>query len=549
MTIYFKEMNALKWLRPKSKKKPSSGIATAWPFFASEVFSNKKETGKVPPANPEQAPKPTTLEAPAKTADEQVRQIMLDSPDMNAATLYNTMKAKGLDVVDKVEAEGGSANVAALRSKESSSMNFRVKLVESAASDNGVGHTRFKTILIQEGLGNLKDGYYYTKEALASAVPIFEGKKIYADHPSAIDEQTRPERSVRDILGHFENVRLEEGSDGQSMLTADVVTLPDDPYRWARALMRHAVSYSKQYPDKDFVGLSINATGDAEPKEVSDFLKEMELPKAAIPKLQKAVEQGLSTVKVVSVLHDAVSVDLVTEAGAGGKILQLLEMEKKMDEKKIEKEEVKQADAPHGDEAQDIELIKKMLKDYLGDEEAESVEACEAGKQAYEAYKEMGKESEEALKCAGEAMKLAKHMAAKTKEAAPKEEPKDEEKKDEEKCEADAKESSAIAQLKGENAKLKESLKKFEIATYLDKKLKESKESRQVTDAFRELVKTAKTTGEIDKLWESFNKGLAAAGEKTSKVDAPKYDLDFFVATEKQTVTVTESNKIDFSSF
>lgn len=545
MTIYFKEMSKL--LTPSKDNKPNSGIMTYWPFFASEVFK-KKEASKTPPENPMQKPEPTTLDAPVKTADEEVRKIMLDNPDMNASTLYNTMKAKGLDVVTKTEAEGGSTNAAVLRSKESSSMVFRVKLVEGAASDNGVGHTRFKTILIQEGLGNLKDGYYYTKEALASAVPIFEGKKIYADHPSAIDEQVRPERSVRDILGHFENVRLEEGVDGQAMLTADVVTLPDDPYRWARALMRHAVGYAKQYPDKDFVGLSINATGDAEPKEVSEFLKETELPKSAIPKLQMAVEQGLSTVKVVSVLHDAVSVDLVTEAGAGGKILQLLEQEKKMDPKEMKQDEAKQADAPHGDEAQDMELIKKMLKDYLGDEDSENAEACEAAKKAYEAYKEMGKESEEAMKCAGEAMKLAKHMAAKKEAEMPKEEPK-QEAKEEAKEAAEPKESAAIAELKGENAKLKESLRKYEIASYLDKKLKESKESRQVTDAFRELVKAAKTTGEIDKMWESFSKGLSAAGEKTSKVESPKYDLDFFVATEKQTVTISESKKIDFTTF
>jgi hypothetical protein len=219
-----------------------------------------------------------------------------------------------------------------------------------------------------------------------------------------------------------------------------------------------------------------------------------------------------------------------------------------MDSKEMKQDEAKQADAPHGDETQDMELIKKMLKDYLGDEDAENVEACEAAKKAFEAYKEMGKESEEAMKCAGEAMKLAKHMAAKKEADAPKEEPKDEP-KDEPKESAEPKESEAIAQLKGENAKLKESLRKFEIAGYLDKKLKESKESRQVTDAFRELVKGAKSTGEIDKMWESFSKGLSAAGEKTSKVESPTYDLDFFVATEKQTVTMSESKKIDFTTF
>jgi hypothetical protein len=68
---------------------------------------------------------------------------------------------------------------------------------------------RFRVALIQEGLGNLRDGFYYTKQALESAVPAFEGKKAYADHPSRSEESDRPERSVRDIVGHYENLKLE----------------------------------------------------------------------------------------------------------------------------------------------------------------------------------------------------------------------------------------------------------------------------------------------------------------------------------------------------
>ncbi len=347
----------------------------------------KKPTGSAGPAgmlasaDEDQGP-----QAQQSPGDEAARKLLVANPTISASTFYNLLKSEGLEIVSK-EADSSSANPSAVRAQEKAgpgipedkydscvdqvkdkggadnayaicnaqlakkygeavlrgqkkkesknverepgpsfgNLNFQTaRFLESSQRDNAIGPTRFKVVLLQEGLGNFKDAYYYSRAALESAIPVFEGKKIYADHPSAVEEQTRPERSVKDVLGHFENVYVMEADDGASQLCADVVILPEEPFRWARALMNHSVEYAKKYPDKDFVGLSINASGDADSVAL-EKLAENDLPKSSVLKLQKAREQGIQHVKYVSIINEAVSCDLVTEAGAGGKVLEMIE--------------------------------------------------------------------------------------------------------------------------------------------------------------------------------------------------------------------------------
>ena len=287
--------------------------------------------------------------APGPDAEAELNDIVLQTPQISGAALINAMKAKGLKVVRvtesglkqtkhahiyaavaaklrqarrQVEADSGSANAAALVARESN-FKFHTSRLREAASDDGIGPTRFKVVLLQEGLGNLRDAYYYSRQALESAIPVFTGSKIYADHPSAVEEEIRPERSVRDVLGHFENIQVEEGDGGVGQLTGELVILPDKPFEWARALVRHAIEHAKKFPEKDFVGLSINASGDADQIPIDEALQTA--PDGAKPKLVEAQQSGVDTVRVVSKIKSAVSCDLVTEAGAGGKILNLIE--------------------------------------------------------------------------------------------------------------------------------------------------------------------------------------------------------------------------------
>jgi hypothetical protein len=486
--------------------------------------------------------------SPVEAGNAKATDLVVQNPGMSAPTLLNTMKANGLQVVDttqalKTEADSSSSMPAAVRAgvrKESMNLRFQsLQLLESAASDDGIGYTRFKTILIQEGLGNLRDGFYYTREALESAVPVFEGKKIYADHPSSMDEQTRPERSVRDVLGYFENVQIEEGKDGRTMLTASVTMLDDPHYAWARGLMRYAVNYSKKFPDKDFVGLSINATGDAEAVKLDDFAKESWIPETAVPKILRAKEDGLETVRLVNRITEAISCDLVTEAGAGGRILEMIEQEKKIMAKKstakvekkvLESEEPKKDEVKkeasqqeqHDDEKQDAELIKSMLKKYVGggDEGGELDESDVAlAKEMYYAAKEMGYEGEECEKAAGAAMKMTKHLAAKKAESLKKE---SEEKPGDEKKEAATEEAAAhpaeaadpaaetkeaastdprdtkILELTARLGTAESELRDIKLVAHVDRKCKESGLPNSLTTKFKEALGKPKTEKEID---------------------------------------------------
>lgn len=433
------------------------------------------------------------------------------------------------------------------------SLTFKTgKFLEAAAAPGGDPSvfTRFKSILLQEGLGNFRDGYYYSRQALESAAQVFEGKKIYADHPTSLDEQVRPERSVRDVLGHFENVLVEDGDDGRALLVGEVVIPPDEPFLWARSLMGHSVIYAQKYPDKDFVGLSINASGDATEMAI-DKLTEQGVPASVLAKLEEFKEQGNQIVKLVTVIAEAVSCDLVTEAGAGGKILSLLEGDLKMakktvkESKEMEKKEMEKKEAggemdapssdktsadgagdgatddggqPHADVDQDAELIKKMIAKYLSADEMASEEECGVVKEAYEACKEMGMGEGEAAQHAVHQLKLAKHMASKqmqavdvdakkgvvgggpAEEAEPMmqaEEPKDEKVKE-----------SAVT-LAGENAALKAKIAMYERGDVIDKMCKEAKWETKTSNDFKALaiVKEAKSVQEIEKLFKMYEAG------------------------------------------
>jgi hypothetical protein len=386
---------------------------------------------------------------------------------------------------------------------------------------------------------------------------VFEGKKIYADHPSADEDQNRPERSVRDVLGHFENIAIEEADDGRALLMGDVTILPDKPFEWARALMRHSIEYAKKYPDKDFVGLSINAMGDAQESSIQSVLESA--PESVKAKLIQARDMGIENVRLVSVITEAVSCDLVTEAGAGGKITNILESNKEQEEmkKKIKEADVEQKpegekpEAKHDDAAQDMELIKKMMDQYMGKEgydESEMQQAMEAMNCAVKG----GEEKEEAARMACSAMKMAKHMNAMKQaeesagEGEEKKEESDEMSKESQKEAEEAKKESStpatdaeVTKLRGENAALKEKLAKIVIAEHLEKTLKESGLTMSVTKKFREMVEGAKSKKEIDDKFKLFMEGYKATGgeagssfdfmiqpEKTGAVEGAKFALE-----------------------
>lgn len=228
-----------------------------------------------------------------------------------------------------------------------------------------------------------------------------------------------------------------------------------------------------------------------------------------------------------------------------------------------EKKEMKQADeekpaadgvkADHSDEEQDKALFAKMIKQYLGKENPDEME-CEMAKQAYQAHKEKGMEDEAAMEAAGKHLQMAAEIGKKMHQAMQKgeaekkegdegEEKKEDEKKEDEKSEADEKKEAAedecgdkkeaqslpkglkkeadvtVAKLSGEVAKLRESLKQYELKDYLDSKLKKSGESNACTKLFREALGKPRSQQHVDETWNTFIKAYKAGAEEVGSDD------------------------------
>lgn len=448
--------------------------------------------------------------------------------------------------------------------KESKKINFRGKLMEMG-DDQGMQGKRFRVTLLREGLGNMKDCFYYTKDALISAATIYEGKKFFIDHPSETEEMDLPERSVNDIAGYFENMSAVPDSDGVTNLMGDLVMIPGPSFDRYRSLMAESIAYSQKHPDDDLVGLSINAEGDFDTMAIDQFLKQIVIPNPCKQKILEAMDKGITMIRPVSQMTSAFSCDLVTTAGAGGKVNQMLEQEKKNmakaheDEgsKEYEKKESEDGmggaagasadgDGDHADADQDEQLIKKMMNKYLGEPD-HGEEAYQMAKQAHEAAKAMGMEGEEAMKCAGYNLKMAHHMQKQAKSApadgAPAQESdpdqpeqkvgggakavggpgsvpgkdvhheaKQEEDEAKQKQKESARKGDKMVEMAAEVARLRQQLDAIELEKHIDKSLKEAKLPNTATKKFRECIKGVRTQKEVSDKLAIFKEAFGLGG-------------------------------------
>lgn len=204
----------------------------------------------------------------------------------------------------------------------------------------------------------------------------------------------------------------------------------------------------------------------------------------------------------------------------------------------------------HPDAQQDMDLIKKILSEYLGDEMANEPEAQKMCGEMHQGALADGHPPEQAAQMAGHAMKMAQIMGKKQsqssdgappakggdgkgapapadgKGAAPaagsgaadappgaesKESGDGKDKKPKE-ANADApdvkKLQAEVARLTGENVSLKEAQRKALVAEHLDKVCRESNFSNTVTKSFRKIVENAKSTKEIDDLFTPFKEAV-----------------------------------------
>jgi hypothetical protein len=196
------------------------------------------------------------------------------------------------------------------------------RISEAQKDDKGV--KKYPVVIISQGLGNLADCNYYTAQAIkqAAADKIYEGKKVYFDHPTPSQEKEQPGRSVREAAGHYEDVRAEKDKDGMMILRGMLV--PEQQNAEMMGKLDHAIYYKNKYPDQDYVGISINGDGEGTAMDYDEFIKEY---KPSTLEMEKLSQIEGKQINAITKLTSAVSADLVTEAGAKGRLL--LESNKK----------------------------------------------------------------------------------------------------------------------------------------------------------------------------------------------------------------------------
>jgi hypothetical protein len=162
------------------------------------------------------------------------------------------------------------------------------ELIEAEVPAREDGRHIAEVTLIRSGKS--KQGNLYSPEVLTEAAPLFEGALAFADHSKPGD---LPERSVRDIVGYYRNVRSLKEAAG-SRIRAELHLVPGND--WLYSLLQE----SQNHPS--LCGLSIDAFGDT-------------------------VREADGTT-VVKSLKKVLSVDVVTRPSAGGSFDRLIQSER-----------------------------------------------------------------------------------------------------------------------------------------------------------------------------------------------------------------------------
>ena len=146
-------------------------------------------------------------------------------------------------------------------------------------ADKAVG--KYPVKVIQPGWGS---SGYYSEAVLESSAQLFEGAQMFWNHPKSSDNYERPERDLRDLAGVLTNVRYEGNNANGAGIYGDATVF--EPFR-------EALNEIGPY-----IGVSIRAGG----------------------KVHEGEAEGRAGL-LVEEINLVQSVDFVTRAGAGGKVL------------------------------------------------------------------------------------------------------------------------------------------------------------------------------------------------------------------------------------
>lgn len=171
----------------------------------------------------------------------------------------------------------------------------KLKIVESSVD---AAKKTFNAVLIESGMNYTKKRYYPTA-TIQDGAPLFAGLKMFANHPTEMEERTRPERDIKDWVATIVESWYEDGKAMGKIHVHDKQILEN---------MQDAVY-------REHIGLSINASGRRYLKTIDGIQVEV-IEKIVAPK----------------------SVDFVTEPGARGRVEQVVESNKETVEMKTVKE-------------------------------------------------------------------------------------------------------------------------------------------------------------------------------------------------------------------
>jgi len=164
---------------------------------------------------------------------------------------------------------------------------------------------RAAVTIIRPGFNATSDRYY-PAEMLKRDYKVFEGMKMFADHPTEAEDEARPERSISDWVATLVDVTVDES--GVVSGIAEII----EPWLMQKlANLREKGMLSE-------MGISINAIGVA----------------------SKATIEGKNTL-VIEKLTGARSVDFVTEPGAGG-LVTFYESDRRQDIDLVSVDELKE---------------------------------------------------------------------------------------------------------------------------------------------------------------------------------------------------------------
>ena len=156
-----------------------------------------------------------------------------------------------------------------------------ITILGSLLSESDANTRKYPVKVIQPGWGS---SGYYSESVLVSSANLFEGAQMFWNHPKSSDNYERPERDLRDLAGVLTNVHYEESNANGAGIYGDAIVF--EPFR---ETLKEIAPY---------IGVSIRAGG----------------------KVHEGDAEGRSGL-IVEEINLVQSVDFVTRAGAGGKVV------------------------------------------------------------------------------------------------------------------------------------------------------------------------------------------------------------------------------------